>query len=314
VLIILEGPDWSGKTTLVEKLTKQLHDCTVIQLQRGPLKPESDPVFEYTHQIDGYTPGRAEHVIADRWHLGELVYGPLKREGSRLTPAQRWYIDAFIAARGGLIVYVDESLDVLQLRALMRSDDYVDASELRLIKLGYDVALTHSYAPLLRITPSVQLNATDAILRAALVSDQYAQPLAAFPTYVGPMRPGILLLGERRGPRNLNGHRSAFVPYPGTSGAYLVEALQLEERRYALANALEEDLELLCQVTQPMSVVALGHAANDAATKAGVPHGAVPHPQYWRRFMHHSPQAYVSIINHAAATKENMISWRPSSR
>ena len=69
MLIVLEGPDGSGKTTAVRKLTQRgaLRGATVLHF--GPI--EKDPLEEYELALQWYRPGTRQHVICDRLHLGD---------------------------------------------------------------------------------------------------------------------------------------------------------------------------------------------------------------------------------------------------
>ena len=52
-LIILEGPDGSGKTTAAEKLATELGHNTAVVLHKGP--PKRLPLHEY-EDLDFYEP------------------------------------------------------------------------------------------------------------------------------------------------------------------------------------------------------------------------------------------------------------------
>jgi thymidylate kinase len=74
-LILVEGPDGAGKTTLVDFLVSKMGD--VYQDRCGI--PEGPPLREYLDKaMDGWY-ARKEVVIFDRFHLGEQVYGPIMR-------------------------------------------------------------------------------------------------------------------------------------------------------------------------------------------------------------------------------------------
>src|SRR4051812_24466763 len=118
MFVILEGVDGSGKTTLAEAVAKELQnrypDAQHELFHRGP--PERHPLDEYAFDIEDYRPGAGVHVVADRWHYGELIYGPIYRGKSELgTSGFRW-LELFLKARGVAVWHVTQSLDTLHQR------------------------------------------------------------------------------------------------------------------------------------------------------------------------------------------------------
>lgn len=88
-LIILEGPDGAGKTTLARALTESL--SPVNRVAHGP--PKEDPMREYLPALlMGGT------VIADRFHLGERVYGGIVRGDDRLGNEGQYLLESIIAS------------------------------------------------------------------------------------------------------------------------------------------------------------------------------------------------------------------------
>lgn len=85
-LIILEGPDGAGKTTLGEKLATMLG---VPISNHGPYKGEGQIWMRYFDSMVPYYKGE-RHVILDRCWLAEPVYGAVYRGGTnRIEPWQK---------------------------------------------------------------------------------------------------------------------------------------------------------------------------------------------------------------------------------
>src|SRR5215212_9925147 len=105
MLIILEGPDCSGKTTLADQLQVEIERTTkeeVLRLSSGP--PTGHPLDEYVVPLLGYRPATGTHIICDRLHWGETVYPMILKRPSGLDGAIFAYIEAFLMSRGAYVV------------------------------------------------------------------------------------------------------------------------------------------------------------------------------------------------------------------
>lgn len=95
MIVIIEGPDGSGKTTLAKKVV-ELTGAEYIHAK----KPVRHPLVEYTAPLE---PGK--DYVLDRWHVGEMVYGPIHRGGSGLTQEQFWAVEQYLDDLGAVIVH-----------------------------------------------------------------------------------------------------------------------------------------------------------------------------------------------------------------
>lgn len=303
MLIIIEGADGVGKTTLAQRLAAKL-DAKIIH--KGP--PTEHPLVEYEHGVYDYVP-YGEHIICDRWHLGEVVYGPILRDKSQLDTPMRMHVDMLLDRLGALIVHVSGDAETAVARATERGDTLVDTEQIPKIMRKYSELMEN-----LLITPmAVSLHNTRSDTTLGVISmyaakkQQDALHWGVFPTYIGPARPQYLLLGERHGPD----FRSAFVPFPSTSGHYLLDAISRTSfNNFGAANACEEDVTALWDKLHRPCVVALGSVAAKAVP-GNIPYGIVPHPQYIRRFWPEAREPYVKALEHAALLGVDMRKWRP---
>lgn len=144
MLILLEGPDGAGKTTLADRLAVAVQHrfgSEPIRMHSGP--PTRTPDEEYIGRLEPYDV-RAK-IIADRWHLGEMVYGPIFRGESKLTLDSCHHIEQYLMARGALLIYVNPPFETLKTRLQTRGDDMVeDTSQLGHIVKGYKRVLEES--------------------------------------------------------------------------------------------------------------------------------------------------------------------------
>jgi thymidylate kinase len=91
-VIILEGPDGGGKTTLASWL-HNTHGYVIVKT--GPPGP-GDVNAAYTAVLNAAI-GRPDKTVFDRLHLGEAIYGPLLRGVDRMGADGLALIEQIIA-------------------------------------------------------------------------------------------------------------------------------------------------------------------------------------------------------------------------
>jgi hypothetical protein len=315
-LILLEGTDGTGKSSLaaavVEQLERRFPHDDVELLHSGPLK--QDPKAEYVYAIDAYEPNMGKHIVADRWHLGELIYGPLYREKSAIDePTLRW-IEQWLASRGAELTLVTNTLDEVTRRLEARGEDFLQPEHVELV-LNEFTKKARASALYSRQTV-VEGDLTDLaswIVESAVIAEsQASEVLDGLVSYAGPLYPHTLLVGEKRGGKPPHPSLSAFVPVNGNSATFLWGALRDNWKTVGVVNAKEESPDALVEWVEAhpqTKVVALGREATKWLTKAGIEHGTVPHPQWVRRFKNKRQVEYGLLINHAAAAQEDHLKW-----
>lgn len=121
-VIVLEGCDGTGKTTLAAELKHQ-HGYDVVHSGRIP-----DPAEELAEQYRSILERRPGKTAFDRSFISELVYGPLRDGRSRLTAHQVAELTFLLADRGGLLVHLTAHPKALTARLRAR-DGYAPAMD-----------------------------------------------------------------------------------------------------------------------------------------------------------------------------------------
>lgn len=312
MLIIVEGPDGCGKSTLVQKLIEviQLEQPgeKVERLHKGP--PKDHPLEEYVTPLLSYRPQRGHHIICDRWHVGEWVYPSILRRDTLADKATWYYVEMFLASRGALVIYPSYTRDNLVEAITQRGDDLIEVNQLAKIAGSYAfMADKH-----LTVNTWVHGKSPEALVALARHRENMTERLNLLTTYIGPPRPEWLLVGEVRKHTYFSDLRPAFMPFRGTSGHYLLSALSITQLRSGLGimNACDVDdaLEAAYFTFDDVPVVPLGVNTHTKVNGAGRVYPGAPHPQYVRRFHNRRGDAYANAITRARYGEE-MIQWRP---
>ena len=303
-LIVVEGIDGSGKSSLIADLAHHLPDSVHI-IRRGPLTRH--PMEEYEYDLTEYSPtiGRTHHYLLDRWHVGELIYGPLYRGSSQVTRGMRLHIELVLEKLGALKILMDTPLDEVKRRLAKRGEDFLQPQHHQIVWDAYREWCTGLDGWAL-VNPKYDVGT---IVKTAEKLEDDAYHLDEFQTYIGGLYPKLLLLGDHRHHPVLGRPRYpwAFVPYRDTSGHYLFSALDMVGMRdFGVANASEEDVPRLWETLGEPKIVVLGTGAWDHMRRTYAKHEMfdsvarrVTHPQHARRFHYDQMRSYGEFIKGA---------------
>lgn len=156
MLIIFEGPDCSGKTTLVNIL-KQYLDANgrrhVTLHARPPTKSSWD---EYVTPLEEYKPNSGIDILCDRWHWGERIYPEVLSRTSDMTLSVFRDIETFLNFKGAVVVRPYVSISTLCERMNARGDDLITVEQLPKIAHGFNFIASVSKIPVVTFNPALQ--------------------------------------------------------------------------------------------------------------------------------------------------------------
>lgn len=306
-MIILEGPDCAGKTTLAEAV---LRDYWGISRHQGPFHG-SEPVMNQV--VDAVLRGGSAVRVFDRLYHGERVYGPIYRGEDRLGAAHQRMLDRFMLTRDAVLVKCIAPWSVMKDLWLKRADDERFASD------GVDkyVKVWTEYGHLTTFLPTINWDFTKDNPRELIGRIHEAKRgynAQAIQTGVGSWRPGIstLIVGEAPGKWLMDKYKVplTFIA-PNGNGPWFAEKLKrwgIDERELFWVNAKTVDGKTqdagFLDDLQPKRIIALGERAKLWAQLNGEQPEAYPHPAYWKRFHHNEPYPLAQAFGDTAWAKE----------
>jgi hypothetical protein len=297
MIIVIEGPDGAGKTTLAKQLA---HDLKLDYHHEGPPPKGLAPWDHYGRILEDARRDKKDLVI-DRFAYGERVYGPILRSKDTLGHTGWKLMVRLMRACGVVTVYCLPEYEVCyQSWASGRAELVRDEQK---FKLSYDIWLDHiksqtDYSGIIYDYTNWRYSEFFHFLRRHALKDS-PKPLPL--GVIGEPTAKYLFVGD------IGSNPSAYVDLPFWSDTgssdYLNDALIVAgftEREIALLNSRRHDGQYQ-QIPQDKVwyTVALGNNASRELTKREIMHRTVPHPQYWKRFHHADIQGYANKLKAA---------------
>ena len=323
MLLLLEGPDGGGKSTLaatIAHFAEASGITTAIRHTGAPDPPGRCPFSEYEARLDNDDLAKAVHsiselLILDRHHTGEQVYGPMFRGRSRLTDNGMYHIELAIEALACVKLLVLPPVDLILKRLKERKP--ADLSEfdkefLDVERLESTWSWYASYGPSngydLISDGTADLPGLINLLRFKTHTAAFTRQYSGG-TYIGCLAPQVLACGDIRGAGRF-ARKDLTRPFtPTTSGGssnYLLTTLRESEfrRRVGVVNVNDPAVrirQLYVALSWP-KVVALGENASATLRAEGINHVKIPHPAWASRFRHNDREWYAARLADAVKT------------
>lgn len=291
MLVIIEGCDKSGKTTLAKKLSDKL---------KWPIchfsAPGDDPAEEYAKFAK-----QQGDFICDRFFVGELVYGPLLRNKNSMSSLEIKTIERICRLNGNLLIHMDLDYSVIEKRFKALGDDNVSIGENWEAYQRFKEIISCRNLSLLKIQNEKQIDVNFIIEKAMQIkikADSIKPYVTGIGTIIGRK---IVFVGDKLNPKSTRFN----VPFDGgPASEYLCTAMSLagvSENFVYLTNA---DTLGYIEIRTLKSLgatqfIALGTEANKQLERLGIKHKKIDHPQYWNRFHHNKVDNYAKMLKSA---------------
>lgn len=308
MILILEGPDGGGKSTLAAYLYE--NKGAVVE-HHGPYPGEDDIALhfwlslrvadrEIAKKLGGNT-DRGLYVM-DRCWISEPIYAKAKERENRIRVHHKRMLERYALSRRAAVVYCLPRFELcLEAWRARLGEEYLDqAGQLKQVYGDYVDAASRVRA-LKTAVPSLVYNYEVHDPQVLLESARRLAP----PKNLGPglgrySSRSVVLVGERQ-----NGPLGPFVSFDRSGcSAWLAERLEeahVSEDRLYWVNAIDRhtgrstDPSFLEKMS-PRAVIALGQSAESWCREAGVECRRVDHPQYWKRFHHHETYPLITTL------------------
>lgn len=297
MLVIIEGPDKSGKSTLAKEVAKTFG---MDYVHFG--KPSADPAMDYVTFLKKLS----RPTVCDRFYLGEMVYGPMLRGNAGFKLLDLLTIERLCRLRQAVLIYavtpetlVKERFLCSDYEAVTLQQNFEAARRFLAVAPGRNLNHIFKYNGSTKEKLSEMLNRLEGLLPSLISTAQETKEIC---TGIGSVDSPTVLVGESVNPRTTR----FGLPFDhGVSADFLMRCVRkarLDERRLYLCNAdtiYNVEVEYLAR-KGGASFTSLGEVADKRLTGLGVPHKKLYHPQYVNRFHHHDHQFYVKELSNAA--------------
>lgn len=326
MLIIVEGPPSSGKSTLAHKLKttlSQKHGPDSVTVLNGHANGGSRLCGEryarhFLQRLEDYVPGGDEHIICDEWHWGHPVFQQIFSPSTYVQPAVVSYVDLRLSQLGAVIVHRNPTEEVLA-RRLSQHNPFTQPHP-RILRSLTEIKSEYYALSRRAVSTLMPPNSSPAsIMQSAEYWEKKAIPLATqYPWYLGPPNPQAVLV-------ELN-YQSTDTLFPKNhSGEFFLHHALISAspdpspfRTFGLLNAAfctPESFADLMRDLQVPKILALGSKVSQYLTD--VKHTVLPNPGSTRikhnAYMHEYGELIHSALTLPQGADTDLSGWCPPS-
>ena len=162
-IIIFEGVDCSGKSSLANKLSKKVKNGILI---KSNYKPDSSNTSEIKKQylkillsINNSIWTQDEYIILDRYHLSQVVYSIMRGHDDLDDPWYNWFeSNLCLGKNDACLIWVDEPEHVIISRLNGRGDEHIKEEDVHMLRERYAKAYARSNLPKIKVDSNINID------------------------------------------------------------------------------------------------------------------------------------------------------------
>ena len=142
VVLIVEGPDLSGKSYAIEKIGKYFNNGLILKNTYKPNKSGDTEIYHRYWKIlnlleFGWASPKTDVHVLDRFFPSQAVYSIMRGE-DEMYSTNIAQLDSYCSLRDYLYVYLDTPMSELEKRYDSRGDEHIQKQTLKTLKKRYD--------------------------------------------------------------------------------------------------------------------------------------------------------------------------------
>lgn len=290
-MIVIEGCDKTGKSTLA----KNLSDDLGIEVVKFNKPKTGNPYEEYVEFLINLN----KDVILDRFNVGEFVYPLVFNRTTMMTRRHLRTVEMMLECLGATVVHARTDPGFIKGKFIEDQENLNTVSDVEFTVGLYDIYFNHvsfhDWVPFDIQRPNKSIS---------VIKKRFTNTVGSFPFETRKMlldsgyqgfinHPEVLFVGEIS---NDNGRKRRFPrPFDLSASSDVLFRLirNTGTKRFGIINSLLQngdpvDVGHVCETVKPRILISLGQSSGVNVMSfdlGGIPHFKMTHPGYVRRFM-----------------------------
>ncbi len=155
IIIIVEGCDLAGKSTIVNALSKKMPGI-VMKITARPNSKDKHEIHKlktYYYSVLDYINRfyQSKVVILDRFFPSEMVYSKVKRGYEAFADLEYKEMEKVLGHRNHILIYCDPGKETILNRLRSRGDDYINETDIEHLLKRYEFFMKRTSLKVLRL-------------------------------------------------------------------------------------------------------------------------------------------------------------------